>query len=130
MIRRPPRSTRTDTLFPYTTLFRSKASARSRFYSHQPDMHPPQLQAIAAPCWKLNRGTHLRAPSLPKNFWHCALSDQGLRRAAAISFQFHLTCVSYLFSFTNLIPARLPHVSHCLLLSCLHMHLPHFLYLL
>src|SRR3546814_1929271 len=25
MIRRPPRSTRTDTLFPYTTLFRSKA---------------------------------------------------------------------------------------------------------
>src|SRR3546814_3354073 len=27
MIRRPPRSTRTDTLFPYTTLFRSHASA-------------------------------------------------------------------------------------------------------
>src|SRR3546814_7734816 len=26
MIRRPPRSTRTDTLFPYTTLFRSKCS--------------------------------------------------------------------------------------------------------
>src|SRR3546814_9037948 len=26
MIRRPPRSTRTDTLFPYTTLFRSKAN--------------------------------------------------------------------------------------------------------
>src|SRR3546814_1908063 len=26
MIRRPPRSTRTDTLFPYTTLFRSWAS--------------------------------------------------------------------------------------------------------
>src|SRR3546814_13889537 len=27
MIRRPPRSTRTDTLFPYTTLFRSEAGA-------------------------------------------------------------------------------------------------------
>src|SRR3546814_6302582 len=27
-IRRPPRSTRTDTLFPYTTLFRSMASSR------------------------------------------------------------------------------------------------------
>src|SRR3546814_10039977 len=27
MIRRPPRSTRTDTLFPYTTLFRSFAMA-------------------------------------------------------------------------------------------------------
>src|SRR3546814_11046341 len=30
MIRRPPRSTRTDTLFPYTTLFRS-AYGRRRF---------------------------------------------------------------------------------------------------
>src|SRR3546814_3185094 len=29
MIRRPPRSTRTDTLFPYTTLFRSHGSFRS-----------------------------------------------------------------------------------------------------
>src|SRR3546814_1415923 len=29
MIRRPPRSTRTDTLFPYTTLFRSLAGAGS-----------------------------------------------------------------------------------------------------
>src|SRR3546814_6167509 len=29
MIRRPPRSTRTDTLFPYTTLFRSPAVARA-----------------------------------------------------------------------------------------------------
>src|SRR3546814_5220442 len=28
MIRRPPRSTRTDTLFPYTTLFRSPAVDR------------------------------------------------------------------------------------------------------
>src|SRR3546814_2469116 len=32
MIRRPPRSTRTDTLFPYTTLFRSERSV--------PDRHP------------------------------------------------------------------------------------------
>src|SRR3546814_5335209 len=32
MIRRPPRSTRTDTLFPYTTLFRSRrGSIRARF---------------------------------------------------------------------------------------------------
>src|SRR3546814_19318826 len=28
MIRRPPRSTRTDTLFPYTTLFRSRFFAK------------------------------------------------------------------------------------------------------
>src|SRR3546814_4102321 len=30
MIRRPPRSTRTDTLFPYTTLFRSFVARRER----------------------------------------------------------------------------------------------------
>src|SRR3546814_5834339 len=30
MIRRPPRSTRTDTLFPYTTLFRSRGDAGPR----------------------------------------------------------------------------------------------------
>src|SRR3546814_1365496 len=38
MIRRPPRSTRTDTLFPYTTLFRSLADvARVRLGQHQSD---------------------------------------------------------------------------------------------
>src|SRR3546814_19133618 len=30
MIRRPPRSTRTDTLFPYTTLFRSRSHSLER----------------------------------------------------------------------------------------------------
>src|SRR3546814_2438773 len=30
MIRRPPRATRTDTLFPYTTLFRSQQMVRAR----------------------------------------------------------------------------------------------------
>src|SRR3546814_10537504 len=32
MIRRPPRSTRTDTLFPYTTLFRSQVNGIVRAY--------------------------------------------------------------------------------------------------
>src|SRR3546814_12192517 len=31
MIRRPPRSTRTDTLFPYTTLFRSNRESNGEF---------------------------------------------------------------------------------------------------
>src|SRR3546814_2728416 len=33
MIRRPPRSTRTDTLFPYTTLFRSTCRSTARSWS-------------------------------------------------------------------------------------------------
>src|SRR3546814_17945938 len=34
MIRRPPRSTRTDTLFPYTTLFRSLSNLLSDFIAN------------------------------------------------------------------------------------------------
>src|SRR3546814_9315521 len=36
MIRRPPRSTRTDTLFPYTTLFRSVPGAAIQEYVRRP----------------------------------------------------------------------------------------------
>src|SRR3546814_7077311 len=35
MLRRPPRSTRTDTLFPYTTLFRSLGSCALAFWACQ-----------------------------------------------------------------------------------------------
>src|SRR3546814_13945247 len=38
MIRRPPRSTRTDTLFPYTTLFRSRERRLSVGYVLQRDV--------------------------------------------------------------------------------------------
>src|SRR3546814_3367414 len=39
MIRRPPRSTRTDTLFPYTTLFRSGVDAPALVATTQPPQH-------------------------------------------------------------------------------------------
>src|SRR3546814_11120264 len=45
MIRRPPRSTRTDTLFPYTTLFRSP-----RCHSRQGAARP------AATAWRRDAG--------------------------------------------------------------------------
>src|SRR3546814_10341464 len=56
MIRRPPRSTRTDTLFPYTTLFRSprgqpaqrRADALARGRSH-----------AAEPCKQRGQGARL-----------------------------------------------------------------------
>src|SRR3546814_15102370 len=42
MLRRPPKSTRTDTLFPYTTLFRSHRPRRARPppIGHQFGTHP------------------------------------------------------------------------------------------
>src|SRR3546814_11667186 len=48
MIPRPPRSTRTDTLFPYTTLFRS---------SHE--VEPPATLAPASRC-RCHRVKHVR----------------------------------------------------------------------
>src|SRR3546814_14239420 len=39
MIRRPPRSTRTDTLFPYATLFRSFEVESAIFLSNKGDLH-------------------------------------------------------------------------------------------
>src|SRR3546814_9836725 len=62
MIRRPPRSTRTDTLFPYTTLFRSCASrpAKRRLSNQEPvpiDLSP---RAGSLPNWRRTR----RAPKL------------------------------------------------------------------
>src|SRR3546814_11926765 len=51
MIRRPPRSTRTDTLFPYTTLFRSPTDGLARA--------PPQEQS-----------SHGRPPWHDRPPWH------------------------------------------------------------
>src|SRR3546814_16999813 len=45
MIRRPPRSTRTDTLFPYTTLFRSRAARRALRRRPLPPCLPPAARA-------------------------------------------------------------------------------------
>src|SRR3546814_4793081 len=47
MIRRPPRSTRTDTLFPYTTLFRSPRQTRLR-HNHQRCAHT--AHSVYSPC--------------------------------------------------------------------------------
>src|SRR3546814_10678721 len=55
MLRRPPRSTRTDTLFPYTTLFRSEGRGSScaaepgqqgRRAAEQPDRQPNRWRRL------------------------------------------------------------------------------------
>src|SRR3546814_6594576 len=53
MIRRPPRSTRTDTLFPYTTLFRSGYVCGERRHRRQ------HAQGCAGDCRRSQR-QHLR----------------------------------------------------------------------
>src|SRR3546814_6018176 len=84
MIRRPPRSTRTDTLFPYTTLFRSfdvierEGMRRARaeleradialvvLDARDPDAGRVELEAAVAgvptPLWLLNKSDLLAGP--------------------------------------------------------------------
>src|SRR3546814_11187966 len=52
MIRRPPRSTRTDTLFPYTTLFRSGRRDRRAVAGRQDSIAPdPDAHHRPRPVW-------------------------------------------------------------------------------
>src|SRR3546814_8791433 len=48
MIRRPPRSTRTDTLFPYTTLFRSSYESGHEYRQHGvgPEYSPKETRRL------------------------------------------------------------------------------------
>src|SRR3546814_12896780 len=57
MIRRPPRSTRTDTLFPYTTLFRSPANLGDEQFVDLAPVHVDDLEApaLVGECLALGR---------------------------------------------------------------------------
>src|SRR3546814_9789994 len=50
MIRRPPRSTRTYTLLPYTTLFRSGEDQHQACQERQKGSHEPALTTERFPC--------------------------------------------------------------------------------
>src|SRR3546814_9470088 len=66
MIRQPPRSTRTDTLFPYTTLFRSDASSSSSAAPHHERMWVPATATPPSrPCHQRNAATGGTAPRRP-----------------------------------------------------------------
>src|SRR3546814_16526109 len=62
MIRRPPRSTRTDTLFPYTTLFRSndlpqaRAARTKAFFGKRTGREHPPRPAASLPGGSLGGG--------------------------------------------------------------------------
>src|SRR3546814_3416020 len=59
MIRRPPRSTRTDTLFPYTTLFRSRRGETRRRRGTRSKVEAPADEE-AAPDHVVKRGIGVR----------------------------------------------------------------------
>src|SRR3546814_18359969 len=81
MIRRPPRSTRTDTLFPYTTLCRSRRRPRGVHVQRRLRRRAAAVPGGAA--GKLSRSTRSAAfplRSIPKKRLHLVLSDRANRR--------------------------------------------------
>src|SRR3546814_12898598 len=81
MIRRPPRSTRTDTLFPYTTLFRSERDAGDADVRHQ---RLPNVGATRHEVQHLTRHTGLEQQTHgtcgdQRCLW-CRLGDDGVTR--------------------------------------------------
>src|SRR3546814_7788698 len=85
MIRRPPRSTRTDTLFPYTTLFRSLAA-----HGDQREVVGEALKALA-----LARGEFAHRPAVDRRngrealLFHARLSAQSAHRLSVTAEQPH-----------------------------------------
>src|SRR3546814_1399079 len=76
MIRRPPRSTRTDTLFPYTTLFRSRLSV-------QPDARRRAGDGLSAGRGGDRQGGSRRADRRNRARVRRAVLRRGLRRRLA-----------------------------------------------
>src|SRR3546814_10111283 len=70
MIRRPPRSTRTDTLFPYTTLFRSADIKSGRFTT-------PGIPTTAGGAGSFTGNTDLAGDSNALSFMVNGLLDFG-----------------------------------------------------
>src|SRR3546814_20294011 len=79
MIRRPPRSTRTDTLFPYTTLFRSLL--RRFFALPRPLLRPFAYRWTQLPCSSQQPSS--RHPQVRRGEQHEHL--RGVLRQAAIT---------------------------------------------
>src|SRR3546814_10165099 len=76
MIRRPPRSTRTDTLFPYTTLFRSRRTPGFPRASSTGDSAKSRCRRPPPPCRRASRrrprrrGTRWRSRSAARSEEH------------------------------------------------------------
>src|SRR3546814_11493393 len=81
MLRRPPRSTRTDTLFPYTTLFRSLLRAGAGVHGRVPDARAAD-RAVPEPDRAGLWAEQLDPRQLPRAGGVCA--QRRAHRAAAV----------------------------------------------
>src|SRR3546814_1617775 len=80
MIRRPPRSTRTDTLFPYTTLFRSPAcgSPRSSTAGSTPAATGRRAPPTPSCCWPPASSSCWRSCASSRSAWGRSPDELGV----------------------------------------------------
>src|SRR3546814_11202634 len=99
MIRRPPRSTRTDTLFPYTTLFRSIVVREWRVDRSSGSLDPAALDIL------LNERTRLVA------FTHCSNLIAEINPVSAICAKIRAAGAVRAVDGVSLAPPGLPDVA-------------------
>src|SRR3546814_19860170 len=122
MIRRPPRSTRTDTLFPYTTLFRSVQTQPTRTpgLASQKIARPHCFAAILlqerlqprvlAPAPRLRRRSSTHHPAHPRSTSpYCRASRASAIPSSIPSFSLRRTYLEFIVFALRLM--RLPHSS-------------------
>src|SRR3546814_2458043 len=84
MIRRPPRSTRTDTLFPYTTLFRSPTRDEQR-HDEGFDMTTISSETLHASCVAIGgRAVLIEGPSGSRSEEHTSELQSLMRISYAV----------------------------------------------
>src|SRR3546814_10564317 len=109
MIRRPPRSTRTDTLFPYTTLFRSKGGGLATFFlpfSPTSSAFPLSLSK------KINHGSRRRLELSPPQVRRSEEHTSELQSLMRISYS--VFCLKKKnMHHINFITSELSHIEHC-----------------
>src|SRR3546814_10138477 len=90
MVRRPPRSTRTDTLFPYTTLFRSVVVRAAGLVLERP---PRDAQARGEVVQLVQRVGHQVSPAMPAPERDCVVDvDRHRARSGAGSSARRVQC--------------------------------------
>src|SRR3546814_6075041 len=87
MIRRPPRSTRTDTLFPYTTLFRSARHVQQRKRGKQRVGEPVEALCLSVrtqPFGGTDRGRRQQALPVARSEEHTSELQSLMRISYAV----------------------------------------------
>src|SRR3546814_9268450 len=115
MIRRPPRSTRTDTLFPYTTLFRSLLGGCSLSSWGR---YPVFLGAVTCPgggyrsfgSKARNRGLRAPSPALPR--WFPTTMARSMRLGVTPSIPDDRRCDSILSFWGPIAQTPCPDLTH------------------